>query len=476
MKLFIVNLGGMRRDQIDVARELKKHHEIQYWVRIVDQVPLDEKEFPGTIFHDYLDALAGRAPAGFSVTDFEPWSAERIADFAPIESEYMTMADKLYPQWSVNRRKDLFYDLLRYWDGILGTLQPDCIVMLSVPHEMYNFVLYELAKRRGIRTLLLDDTPMDSTRYVLIEDYKAGSKRLANTQGSRGSLSALSPNMRAYYERVSRSDNPSPPLMISFNRVHTPFHKVRRFMRACAVFVRDGSIFERAVMKMFKLMRPSLKDEHRIYQSHADMTRAFVYLPLHYQPELTTSPLAGVYVNQLLAVKTIAAALPRGWELYVKEHPAQVGVHGGNETPARYKGFYKAIAETPHVRLIPLDTNTFELIDHARATAVATGTAGWESVVRGRPAIVFGYPWYMHAPGVLRIASVEECREAFRRVEGGYLPDKEELFAFLEEFDRIGVPDPLYKEVSDGKGAAERMYRVIANALNEKDAESRISA
>ncbi len=468
MKLFIVNLGGMRRHQIDVARALKQHHEIQYWVRMNHYFTVDETEFPGTVFHEYLDALKGVPPRSVDAGKYKPWSARDIAEYADVESEFMTMADKLYLDWPVNRRKDLYYDMLRYWGGVLEEFAPDVIIILSVPHEMYNFVLYRLARSRGIRTLILDDTVMDSDRFVIIEDYTKGNASLAKagSSGRRFTQSELSPEMREYYLTMTRSKNPSPPLMKTFFEAHTPLNNARRFLRVSIAFIKDGTIFERAVLKILKLLKPSLKDEHRAHETQADFGKPYVYFPLHYQPELTTSPLGGVFVDQLLAIKIISAALPEGWELYVKEHPAQLGVHGGNETPGRWRGFYKTIAAIPRVRLVPSNTNTFALGDHAKTTATMTGTAAWEAIMRGKPAVVLGYPWFQNAPGILRAESVEECRSAFEKIATGFKPEESEIIRYLSVLDAISHKEPLYRET--GVADWRTMYHAIEDALAKK--------
>ncbi len=54
-----------------------------------------------------------------------------------------------------------------------------------------------------------------------------------------------------------------------------------------------------------------------------NFNQKYIFFPLHYQPEKNTSPLGGVFENQLLAVKILSEAVPENWIIYVKEHPRQ---------------------------------------------------------------------------------------------------------------------------------------------------------
>ncbi|OGJ60214.1 hypothetical protein A2635_05610 [Candidatus Peribacteria bacterium RIFCSPHIGHO2_01_FULL_51_9] len=466
MRLFLIGLANLVPEQIDVARMLKKNHEIRYWVRITDHFKLDAAEFSGTVFHEYQGALRARGAPGIAITDFDPWSPGQIATYAAVESEFMSMADKVYPQWPVNQRKELYHDMLRYWGGVLEKFSPDAIIFQSVPHQLFDFVLYEIARRRHLRTLILDSIWQDE-RYQLIEDYREGSGALARSRDGdrRGSLDDLSPEMRAYYLDHKESSNPVPLSMSVFLKTHTLRHNLRRLLHVSARFIRDGTIFERAALKIVKMMKSSMLDEYRAHQCPVDLAALFVYFPLHYQPELTTSPLAGVFVDQVLAIKILAAALPDGWELYVKEHPAQMGVHGGNPTPARYRGFYKAIAEVPRVRLIPISTNTFELCDSAKTTATLTGTAAWESILRGKAALVFGYPWFMHAPGILRVESVEDCQRALHTIIEGFAPSEADISKYLHAIEHTTVKDNPQARTPGRAYDTKAMYHAIENAL-----------
>lgn len=440
MKILIDQLADINADHIRVAEELRKKHEIAYWIRIEEVVPLDKSLFPGTVFHSYQDAMRGIAPKEVDASAFEPWSRDAIVAFSAWESEFMTMIDKVYPAWPVDKRKDFYYDLLRYWGGVLDRFAPDLILFNAPPHQVFNFVLYAIAKERGIPTLLFDENVAIS-RVIGCRDYKEGNGVLAKWRGS--GEASLPPYMERYFQELSRTKEPTPAYLTEFKRASTPVKNLVRRLKSLTPHIKDGSIFERATRRFFQLWKPRLSDIYRSLEKAPDFGIPFVYLALHYQPECTTSPQGGIYVEQILMVKTLAAALPKGWELYVKEHPAQWPAHWGDFNPHRYRGYYEEIARVPNVRIVPMATSTFELNDRARATATAGGTAAWESIMRGKCALIFGYPWFMHAPGILRVGSVEECREALQKVAGGFKPKEEEMRAYLNRYDAVSFPGSL---------------------------------
>ena len=468
MRLFLIGIVDMRPLQLEAVRKLAREHEVQYWLRSHDYVDVDEAEFPNTIFHNYFDALKALPAPGIDASRFEPWSREEIESFSDVESEYLTMADKWYPDWSVNKRKDLFYEFLRYWRGVMKKYSPDCIIFGTVPHEMFSFALYNMAKRESVLTLILDDRFFDTERYVAVEDYKVGHPKLQKARPA--SLQSLSPKMQEYYLRHRGARNPEPASMKRFFADRTPLRDALRFASVLWKFTKDGTLPKRALGKASRLFRESMIGEHRRLERVADFNEPYVYFPLHYQPELTTSPMGGVYADQILAIRTLAGALPPLWRIYVKEHPHQLAIHGGRETPARYKGFYEALCGIDRVQLVPISTNTFSLIDRSKATSAISGTALWEAALRGKPSLVFGYPWHINAPGAFHVGSVEECREALARIAKGFAQSEEEIIGYLKAADEISVDAWLYGTIErfpQKQNEGELMYEAIRNALSK---------
>jgi hypothetical protein len=191
--------------------------------------------------------------------------------------------------------------------------------------------------------------------------------------------------------------------------------------------------------------KQALLSEYRLLMQRVDLSRPFIYVPLQYQPEVSTSPLGGVYVNQLLLVELLAKTVPAGWSIYVREHPFTFDKKGSGELTRDFD-FHRRLSAIPNVWLIPLEVSAFDLIDAAKAVATVTGTSGWEAVMRGKPALVFGQAWYGKCEGVFSAADAEDCKAAVNKISAGYKVDRARVRMFLQALETAGfrgytIPD-----------------------------------
>ena len=119
----------------------------------------------------------------------------------------------------------------------------------------------------------------------------------------------------------------------------------------------------------------------------------------------------------LTALAAPTASAERPWLIYVKEHPSQLSGDGDLEAyRGRSPDDYDELLQLPNVRLGSEEVDSFSLVDNAAATATVTGTAGWESIVRGKPALVFGNAWFRWAPGAYYVQRTQDLVEALRRI------------------------------------------------------------
>jgi hypothetical protein len=228
---------------------------------------------------------------------------------------------------------------------------------------------------------------------------------------------------------------------------------------------RMGGLEYRLYRRLAEAKKNALNRYYHDLAVKPDLTKPFIYFALNYQPEQTTSPEGGVFVYQYLAVRMLSQLMPEGWRIYVKDHPVQLHPVTSGES-SRWEGFYQDLADLPGVALVPLDFSTFQLIDAARAVATVNGTAVWESVVRGKPALAFGHVWYHACEGVFHVPSAQACAEALKRIQEGYRPDYQKVRLFIRALEVLGyracsLPESLEFAGLTQTQSAEGMVKAI---------------
>jgi len=146
-----------------------------------------------------------------------------------------------------------------------------------------------------------------------------------------------------------------------------------------------------------------------------DLESDYIYYPLQYQPEQTTSPEAGHYVHQSLIVNILQHGNGDDQLIYVKEHPAQFNWATFGEL-GRSKQFYDDLIELDNVKLVPVDYNHSKLLKYCHVVATATGTIGWEALLADKFALIFGDPWYKEFNNVFKINTVHDLKSALDKI------------------------------------------------------------
>jgi hypothetical protein len=344
--------------------------------------------------------------------------------------------------------------MVQHWDTALDRLKPDCVVNPRIPHMVYDYVLYELCRLRSIRHLGFDYTRVAGRMLVVDDIFRTGhagiQRRYAELRDTEVTLESLPEDVRRYAaEQLDRSRDVTPFYMTRYltgegETLVSPWKRFWHYVRERGIsfavryealellspppilsYREVGRLRFRSMRRAWERRKRRLRAEYDALARPPVPDQPYVYVPLHYQPECTTSPQGGIFVNQQWMVEILAQSLPEGWRLYVKEHPRQLYRGGTHAHQSRAAGYYEALAALPGVQLMPRDHPGLGLVTSARAVASVGGTAGVEALFRGIPSLVFGYPYYLDMPGVHRVGDVEECRALLRRVEAGELAVRE---------------------------------------------------
>lgn len=466
-KIFLCDFSSP--EYIAVTRELKlRGAEILYWTGFKEYFDAEaaKADWQGTVFHSSREAILGHPAATYRDVTFPPPDAALIRDLLECESVTLSMMSRMdFGNLPLANKKSLYYSYVSYWDGVLAALRPDDVVLGEIPHTVYNYVLYTLARHRGIKTVMPATTSVWGFQ-TLVTDYKKNDEHLrdeyARIRDETHRPEDLHPALRRYFTSRDRSADLTPGFNIErAGRTRSRLAKLKEyrhpkeFWRRTAWYLR--SLFflkkkplalgeeegtERVSLRELRRVRgfkEALRDEYATFARPVDVHKSFVYFPLHFQPERSTSPMADHYTDQILIAKTVAAALPEDWSLFVKEYPLQWDPYSYRAHLARYAGYYRELAAIPNVTLVPMKTSPFELMQAARAVVTATGTSGIEALTVGKPVLIFGYPWYMYCDGVYRIDGVSSCRAALEAIRGGARPDISRVLNYFVAFQRTAI-------------------------------------
>ena len=113
-----------------------------------------------------------------------------------------------------------------------------------------------------------------------------------------------------------------------------------------------------------------------------------------------------------MAIRALAAALPVGWILAVKEHPRQLGDRRPDLRCLHYarRGLYTDISALNNVHVVHAFTPSAPLLAGARLVASCNGSSVFEGLQQGIPGLTFVPTWHSacpSGPAINTLASLE---------------------------------------------------------------------
>lgn len=392
-----------------------------------------------------------------------PLDEALIEGMRECEVVFMEMVARLEWKRSIpfDTRKRWYLQHLRFWNDYLTRHRINLYLSAWMPHEIPDIIIYYLCKRRDIPLLYFECAAMVRDTSFAESDWRESAVQIrpryealcAEYAGVTDPLKIpLGERFEERYRALTQPQGEQPPTSVLHwstyweKAVQVLWHQP---LRALTYVI--GFLTPRGVTRILGALQrlQTRRSRNAFYQAHAidpDLTCSFVYLPLHYQPEASTMPMSGCFVDQRLMVQLLSAHLPPGVLLYVKEHFWESG------WLMRDTDYYKELVRMPNVRLIRRNADTFALREHCRAVATGTGTAGFEALFRGKPVFLFGHRFYQYARGVHRIHSSQDCAEAVRKVfQEGEAPTLFDCRLYLKAMEETcvhGVLNPWHYKVT----------------------------
>jgi len=194
----------------------------------------------------------------------------------------------------------------------------------------------------------------------------------------------------------------------------------------------------------------------KMYDKFDAQNEKFFLLPIHFQPESSTSVNAMYYDNQYEFIKNTAFSLPLGYNLFVKDHPNGIGF--------LKLDFYRKLKKIPNVKYIDPTENTVNLIKYSKGVITLTSTMGYEALLMEKPVITLGKVFYNYHPYCYNIQSYNEIYQTVQKV----LANTHEKFKeYNIKFLAVYLNDIYEGKVLSDESNVEKIYHSIVSRLNQ---------
>ena len=435
----IVSSGNPHETWVS-AFDSKLMSEIQpvYWISDgnIDKDHL-KSTFPNLVHHDAIDCIHGRFPEPFNFNEPFPYPLDKklLRNFSETQVESMKMMDRMdpgnviYKNFTYIERVRHYHRLLSHWLRIISDLEINVAIFSSTPHMISDFIMYSVCKYYDIDTLIIEQTHLPGIFVARehIHQMKLQSPPLSSDPNIPSRFQSHISDIRS---------NKTKPIHVRRKHVSTEkmiFFKIRDIIKEMMFghstvsklkqpkYLKNynGPVEESQMNDvswfMYRLKSLLYKRKLKKYYSKLSMCpnldHNYIYFPLHYQPEKTSSPMIEHLSHQYLIANLLSHELPSGYFLYVKEHPSQFSPMVKGEQGRTFE-FYDDLQNLDSTKLIDYSWNNRDLIDSSLAVATGTGFSGWEALLRGKKVLSFGTSWYGSAKGCYNIESGDDLRMA----------------------------------------------------------------
>jgi hypothetical protein len=435
----------------------------------------------------------------FNFEDFDnthPIDSEFINKLSKFELRYLNwLEDCSGWEFSYLERRNYYYNILKYWNTVINELKPDVFITYNWPHLPSDYALYLVCKYIfNIPVLFVDVVPRNNSNYfnigVSLDDLETPFMDFYRSEESK----EISPVVSEYLEKL-RSEEPKRPWYIdryfenyqkkmrkqlwktrarmtlstlagrSFKPSNSAYKKNRK---ALGTKKPNMSILEHFIFRE-KLRSKNLKLKG-IYQSMISQPKEgekYLFFAAPYQPEAFSNLINDVYEDVFLILDLLCAHLPSDWKIYYKEHPATFNEMDKGAL-GRSQEFYKKLKTYKQVKCVSTSISSFELLDNSQGTVTTGGTIGWESVVRGKPTIVFGSMWYVGCDSVFNVLKNDDVKEAITKISEGFLPSKDDVNRYAQAISLASIKDLpapyYYKDILDYDKDIKGQMKAVSDA------------
>ena len=402
--------------------------------------------------------------------------------------------------FSYDERRSYYYDILKYWNTVIYNLKPDLFISYVFPHTPSCVSLYLLCKHYyKIDTLFVDPNPLFDKEFHIIGTSLE--KLYEPILKHYNSNEILNPGhiSKEFLKSLKKKKTEKPKYILEnhlkLKETSTISHRIKQFgsilyktlqnnygFKYCD-WKKNTKPYDDVTSKMNRFeefffierlrnQNKKLKEIYNRFVKDVDYSVKYIYFASQYQPEASTSQTGSYYENFFLALDILSAAIPNDWVIYYKENSTIFSnsfMSYGSLKRSKY--YYEKLSKYRNIKMVSTDTNTFDMIDNAKAVSTITGTVAIEATARGIPAITFGSIWYGGCKSIFSIKTFDDAKVAIEKILKGYKPDTNDLEHYLASVEKIAsnkiIPQRIFEKEINKSENPENISIDMAEAFYE---------
>ena len=331
----------------------------------------------------------------------------------------LILEDKSGSEFTNEQRVNFYHDNLRFFYNLYKNLNPDIIFFWELPHTSENYVLYKLAKKMNIKTLIKHDIKLLKRSFIsddlLISKIPILDNKIKTITDDQNIIEKnvkifeVPEHIKFYISKVKN---------INFKHFLN-FKEAEIAIKKC---IKPKSFFSNFGYQIFKISMIIKNFQSYLFyrflcKKYLIIDKKTVIFFSNFQPEATSNIWAPIFAHQEVAIQMLSDGLPPGWKIAYKEYPKHLVHPTGRIYYNRHKEYFKRLKKIKNVYFLDDRANNKNIIDMCGAVASINGTVGWEALNNNKATLIFGDIWYKDCPGTSTITSSSQCLQILRDLE-----------------------------------------------------------
>lgn len=332
--------------------------------------------------------------------------------------------------------------------------------------ELLRRTAFFVSQRRGVTHIFLRPTPFKGRLTFSINCELGSWTELHFSAGqpiSQEEQEAAHQFVSEFLERKTR--------LASVNKPKLSAKKIRDAIGLLSWQLGAGSQDElgywNPLHKLFRYSSALFKSQfQKLFYDRPRWNERYIFFPIHVWHDSAITVRAPQFLRQHQLVETIAGALPQGYKLFIKEHPASVGRNPLSS--------FLALRKLPNVVILDPGVSSHQIVEHASAVVAINSTAGFEALAYHKPTVILGRPFYSRRGVTFDVENLFDLRakikEAFTSV-----PHADQMDAFFYAAYRTTFPGTQINLDGDLQGTAEALAEYAGNEARGSRAEKAVN-